>query len=221
MKKMTGVVIGIVKDLSDPDGQGRIRVDFPWMQEEQKSAWAPIAVPFAGKRRGAFFMPELEDEVLVAFEHGDFDHPFIVGFLWNGVDLPPDDGIDTKVRRLRTVSGHILEFDDRAGQERVLIISKKDGHQIELKDNAPGTITIQTRSGQKIVLSDTPPMIEIKAENGIVNIECAMAQLKAKAMLSIDAPVAQFSQVVIAQTVLATSIVGSTYTPAPGNTFGL
>ena len=55
-----------------------------------RSAWAPVAAPLAGKKRGAFFMPELGDEVLVAFEHGDFDHPFIIGFLWNGVDTPPE-----------------------------------------------------------------------------------------------------------------------------------
>ncbi len=61
-------------------------------------------------------MPELDDEALVAFDHGNVDHPYVVGFLHNGVDLPPDDDIDFKVRRVKTVSGHILEFDDRDGR---------------------------------------------------------------------------------------------------------
>src|SRR4051794_19466683 len=109
MTGMAGVVIGIVKDLDDPLKEGRIRLQYPWMSETELSGWAPIARGLAGKNRGFYFMPELEDEALVAFEQGCFDHPFVVGFLHNGVDLPPDDGIDAKVRRLKTVSGHVLE----------------------------------------------------------------------------------------------------------------
>jgi uncharacterized protein involved in type VI secretion and phage assembly len=221
MRQMSGVVIGLVKNLDDPDGHGRIQVEFPWMQQSLRSTWAPIAVPLAGKKRGAFFMPELGDEALVAFEHGDFDHPFVIGFLWNGVDEPPSDDIDTKVRRLRTVAGHVLEFDDRSGKEAVRIRTKKDGHRIELEDHPPGKITIKARNGAEIVLEDTPPTITIKAPNGFVHVDCAMADIKAKAMISVDAPLVQFTKVVMAQTVIATSVVGSAYTPAPGNTFGL
>ena len=91
MKQYAGVVTGIVKSLQDPDGQGRIELQFPWLSESVRSSWAPVAAPMAGKERGAFFMPEEGDEVLVAFEHGNFDHPFIIGFLWNGVDAPWND----------------------------------------------------------------------------------------------------------------------------------
>ena len=63
---------------------------FPKLSSSLESAWAPVAAPLAGKQRGAFFMPELGDEVLVAFEDGSFDSPYIIGFLWNGVDMPPE-----------------------------------------------------------------------------------------------------------------------------------
>ena len=87
--KIYGVVIGIVRDLEDPQSMGRIRVYFPWMSDSNNSAWARVATLMAGSDRGSWFMPELEDEVLVSFEHGDPQHPYIIGFLWNGKDKPP------------------------------------------------------------------------------------------------------------------------------------
>jgi phage baseplate assembly protein gpV len=163
-ERIYGVVIGVVKDLDDPLGEGRVRVQFPWLSDQELSGWAPVARPMAGKSRGQWFMPELDDEALVAFEHGMFDHPFIVGFLHNGVDLPPDDGIDKQVRRLRTVSGHVLEFDDRSGKERITL-KTHDGHFLEMKDDA-GTIEIRTKNGQQIILKDTPAQIKLDTQSG-------------------------------------------------------
>ncbi|MEJ2366105.1 MAG: phage baseplate assembly protein V, partial [Deltaproteobacteria bacterium] len=93
--KVYGVVVGIVRDIKDPENLGRVKVDFPWLGEAAEavsiksdddrahSFWARIAVLMAGKERGTYFIPEVDDEVLVAFEHGDMDRPFIVGGLWN------------------------------------------------------------------------------------------------------------------------------------------
>jgi uncharacterized protein involved in type VI secretion and phage assembly len=159
-----GVVIGIVKDLDDPTGQSRIRLQYPAISDTELSGWAPIARPMAGKRRGHFFMPELEDEALVVFNEGKFDHPYVIGFLHNGVDLPPDDGIDKQVRRIRTVCGHILEFDDRSGKERILL-KTQGGHLLEMKD-AEGSIEIKTSGGQQIVLKDTPGQIKLTTASG-------------------------------------------------------
>jgi phage baseplate assembly protein gpV len=159
-----GVVIGIVKDLDDPIDEGRIRVQFPWLSEDELSGWAPIARTMAGKERGFYYMPELEDEALVAFEHGDFDHPFVIGFLHNGVDLPPDDDIDKKVRRVKTVSGHIFEFDDRPGMERVLL-ETQGGHHLVMEDT-PGTVEIATTGGQKILMQDLPAQITLSTTSG-------------------------------------------------------
>jgi uncharacterized protein involved in type VI secretion and phage assembly len=213
MRTFPGVVVGIVKSLRDPEGQGRIQVEFPWMQARHKSTWAPIAVPFAGKRRGSFFMPELDDEALVAFEHGDFDHPFIVGFLWNGVDRPPDDGITASVRRLRTVAGHVLEFDDRDGQERVLLRTA-GGQELELLDGPPPKVTLKVKDGQ-------PGQIRIVAELGTVEVKCLRATIDASAQVSVTAPITSFSGIVEAQTVIAKAVVSQAYTPAPGDTYGL
>lgn len=117
--RVNGVVIGRVKRVDDPQGEGRILVEFPWMEGRNQSYWAPPATLMSGGGRGAWFMPEQGDEVLLAFDHGDINHPYIVGFLWNGVDKPPRT--DPALRTIQTVSGHVLEFDDNGGGESISI----------------------------------------------------------------------------------------------------
>jgi uncharacterized protein involved in type VI secretion and phage assembly len=238
MSRMQGVVVGIVKSVEDPQNLGRVQVHFPWLSDDNSSQWARVATLMAGSKRGSWFMPEVDDEVLISFEHGDVQHPYIIGFVWNGRDKPPNDGIDTKVRRLRTVSGHVIEFDDRAGQERIFIKTKA-GHLIEMKDT-PGSIHINTKGGQKVDMDDVPPKIEIKttANNsiqvsdappgvtistptGILTVNCLQANVTASSLLNVTAPMAVFAGVVQIPTLIAQAVVSTAYTPAPGNTFGL
>lgn len=139
MAKINGVVVGIVK--SKPDDMGRIDVYFPWLSEENKSYPARVATMMAGPGRGSWFMPELEDEVLVAFEHGDVNHPYIVGFLWNGKDKPPQT--DPRVRLLRTLNGHEIELydpDEKEGDKGYIRIKDAHGNKIEMA-NARISIT--------------------------------------------------------------------------------
>jgi uncharacterized protein involved in type VI secretion and phage assembly len=139
MKQMNGVVTGVVESFADPQGQGRIQLKFPWLSDTQVSSWAPVAAALGGKKRGAFLMPEIGDEVLVAFEHGDFDHPFIVGFLWNGVAVPPETTNENRV--IITPGGHSLRFQDGQGAQKV-ILQSQGGLTITLDDTVP-SITIQ------------------------------------------------------------------------------
>jgi uncharacterized protein involved in type VI secretion and phage assembly len=167
MKRYSGVVTGIVKNLNDPDGQGRIELQFPWLSESVRSSWAPVASALAGKERGAFFMPELDDEVLVAFEHGDFNHPFIVGFLWNGVDTPPETTNQNRI--IKTPGGHQLRFEDKDGAKKV-ILKSNGGHQVEIND-ATETITIKTNSGnQFIVLNDAAKSVTVRGGGRVVEM---------------------------------------------------
>ncbi|HEY8225209.1 MAG TPA: phage baseplate assembly protein V [Pyrinomonadaceae bacterium] len=159
MKRYPGVVTGIVKDLNDPDGHGRIELQFPWLSDSVRSSWAPVASALAGKERGAFFMPEIDDEVLVAFEHGDINHPFIVGFLWNGVDTPPETTNQNRV--IKTPGGHQLRFEDTDGEKKV-ILKSNGGHQVVI-DDAAETITVKTNSGnQFIVLNDADKSLTVR-----------------------------------------------------------
>src|SRR5690242_18368855 len=106
MNNFRGVIPGLVQNLDDPQGMGRIQVHFPRMPGENRSFWASVAAPMAGKDRGFFFQPETNDEVLVAFEEGDPQHPYVVGFLWNGADLPPESNPQNRV--IKTPGGHTL-----------------------------------------------------------------------------------------------------------------
>ena len=81
-----GVVVGIVTNNQDPDNMHRVKVRFPWLNQDHESNWARVATSMAGNGRGAYFLPEVDDEVLVAFEHGLIDQPYVIGSLWNGKD---------------------------------------------------------------------------------------------------------------------------------------
>src|SRR5258708_1175131 len=148
MNRIPGVITGVVKSLDDPQGQGRIELEFRGLPGAPESGWAPIAVPLAGKSRGIYFMPEKEDEVLVAFERGDFDHPYVVGYLWNGVDTPPET--DTENRIIFTPGKHTLRFEDK---NKKIILQSAGGHSLVIDDSA-NTVTLQTKNGQKITVED-------------------------------------------------------------------
>jgi len=101
---LSGVMVAIVTNNKDPDGMGRVKLKLPWLSDDYESDWARIATLMAGPERGVYFLPEVDDEVLIAFEHGDIRRPMVLGCLWNGVDAPPitnDDGEKTDFLRRR------------------------------------------------------------------------------------------------------------------------
>jgi uncharacterized protein involved in type VI secretion and phage assembly len=175
VKRISGVVVGIVKGLQDDGGQGRLQLEFPHLPGGPKSAMAPVAAALAGKNRGAFFMPEIDDEVLVAFEQGDINHPYIVGFLWNGVDTPPES--DPKNRVLLTPGGHTLRFEDGANTKKV-ILQSSSGHKITLDDTQAGqTMTLQTNGQQTITLNDLQTSITLSGGGRIITMANGMVQI--------------------------------------------
>jgi uncharacterized protein involved in type VI secretion and phage assembly len=160
MNRIPGVVTGVVKSLDDPDGQGRIELEFRGLPDAPESGWAPIAVPLAGKSRGMYFMPEKEDEVLVAFERGDFDHPFVIGYLWNGVDSPPET--DPENRIIFTPGKHTLRFEDK---NQKIILQSAGGHSLVIDDNAK-TVTLQSKGGHKITIDDDANALTLQTSKG-------------------------------------------------------
>ena len=111
MSEIHGLVTAKVKDRNS---LGQVLVVYPWLTGNNTGYWAPVATMMGGNSRGSWFMPEKEDDVLVAFDHGDFDHPYVVGFLWNGKNKPPalDPAADADPQRriLRSVNGHMIEI---------------------------------------------------------------------------------------------------------------
>lgn len=146
-----GIAIGLVTNNRDPDGRGRVKVRFPWLSDSEESRWARMAMPMGGKDQGFFCLPEINDEVLVAFEHGKINHPYVLGVLWNGKDRPPlrnDEvvGRDGKVnqRMMRSRSGHEIVLDDTDGHERIIIRDKTGQNQIVI-DSEQNDMTISVK----------------------------------------------------------------------------
>lgn len=161
--QMPGVVEAIVTDNVDPEGMGRVRVKFPTLPEMPLSDWARLSSPMAGKDRGWVTLPEVGDEVLVAFMHGDVQNAVVLGSLYNGVDTPPyanEDG-NNNLRVFRSRAGHQVTFDDTAGAEHIDISSHNQEIRIlwdpvgkvltvysggEIRIQAKEKVSIKTRS---------------------------------------------------------------------------
>ena len=151
-KRWHGVVTAVVTNADDPQQWGRVKVKFPWMADDAESDWARVVSAGAGPEAGFFNMPDVGDEVLVAFEHGEFNRPLVLGGLWNGQHKEPP-----------SVSG--------AGRgERPLLRTwhSRTGHHITLHDNADKKIELETAAGHKVVLDDAGGKIEIKSKGGLL-----------------------------------------------------
>ncbi len=174
--KMVGVAAGIVTNNQDTDDLGRVKLRFPWLSDENETDWVRIATFMAGPDRGSFFLPEVDDEVLVAFENGDLQRPYVIGMLWNGRHAPPEINSDgnNNIRKIRSRSGHEIIFndDDSARQEKIEIRTNA-GHKVILDDSAGGEkIEIVDKTGNNKIVIDS-------VQNSI-NMESAM-QLTIKA----------------------------------------
>ncbi|HKQ79340.1 MAG TPA: phage baseplate assembly protein V [Blastocatellia bacterium] len=175
-RRIDGVVIGLVTNTRDPEGLGRVKVKFPWLDDAGESEWARVAAPMAGKERGLFFLPEVDDEVLIAFDHGDPRFPYVVGALWNGKDKPPaknDDG-KNNLRVLKSRSGHVIKLNDEDGKETVEIIGKGGKDSIVI-DAAKNTVTITTDKD-----------IALSAPNGAIKLDAKQVEIKSSAATRIE-----------------------------------
>jgi len=148
---MPGLVEAIVVDNVDPEQLGRIKVKFPSLPDMPESFWARLNMPMAGQERGWMTIPEIDDEVLVSFMHGDFNHAIVLGSLYNGVDTPPyaNEDQENNLRVFQSRSGHRLTFDDTAGAERIELIL----HNEEIKviwDSAEKVLSVY--SGKDIII---------------------------------------------------------------------
>ena len=174
--RMSGLAVGIVMANKDPHGLGRIKVKLPALSDEI-GHWTRVATLMAGKERGSFFLPEVDDEVLVAFEQGDIARPYIIGALWNGQDKPPDVNADGKnnLRFIKSRSGHIVRLDDTDGKEKIEIIDKSGGNSVTF-DAASNTITI--KSAKDVV---------IEAPQGKISLSAKSIEVKSSAETKVEA----------------------------------
>ncbi|MUT65924.1 hypothetical protein GOM71_08265 [Paenibacillus sp. NEAU-GSW1] len=150
--QLSGVWNAIVTDNKDPQKLGRIKVKFPLREGELQSDWIRIATLMGGPSRGTLFIPEVNDEVLVAFLMGRVDSPVVIGSLWNDKDKPPTSHEKNDIRQIKTRAGHEITFQDTDSDGKITIKSK-EGHLLEMEEKSD-TIKLQTKDqAQSIVMT--------------------------------------------------------------------
>lgn len=194
MSQLYGVYAATVVDVKDPKQLGRVRVrttarEVPGLDRR----WARLATLMAGAARGSWFVPDVRDEVLVAFEGGDARRPFVVGALWNPSAKPP-------------------ERMDKAGKNPRRVIRTKGGHRIAL-DDGDQKIEIQDANGNSVVIDTQGVKIQASAK---VRISASTVEIDT-GMLTVNAGMSKFSGVVQCDTLISNSVVASSYTPGVGN----
>jgi phage baseplate assembly protein V len=181
-KRFYGIVSGIVTDVEDKTGkQGRVRVQFPWFDNQMETEWCRVQQSYAGNGYGSFFIPEKGDEVLIAFIQGDMRAPVILGGLYNGKDLPPSYRSSQQDQKMiRTKGKHELLFDDSSGSERIQVKSSK-GHTIDLND-AQKKITVKSSGGQTVEIDDSAKTITISTNGKSVTVNGTSGEIKLSGM---------------------------------------
>jgi len=182
-----GLVIGMVTNTDDPKGWGRVKVKFPWLVDDAESDWARVIGSGAGPEAGFISVPDVGDEVAIAFALGDFSQPFVLGGLWNGKHkVPPESakagrGEKPLVRVWRSRKGHRVVFYDNA--DRKIEIATADGHKVVL-DDARGTMEVISKGNQKLSIDDRGQKVSVEAGNIEVKAKTSL-KLEASASLEI------------------------------------
>lgn len=180
---ISGIVTGIVKEIYDEKFPGMIKVEFFMADGSVNvSDWIRVIVPYGGKDKGMYFMPDIGDEVAITFEHGNIEKPYVIGCLWNQKDKLPSDTVnkDNEIKKIKTKGGHEITFDDTENKSKINILTPKKS-QI-LIDDEKSSITIKAKG------DDGENIIEINSKNGEINID-AKKKIKlnaGSASISID-----------------------------------
>lgn len=204
-----GVYPALVTDIVDRDRLGRVQVRFPWLGDDGDQdvrAWATLVSPYADRDQGLLILPEVDSQVVVAFEAGNPRRPYIVGAVWNGQEaLPHQPEAANNIRMIRSRQDSRIEIDDTQGREKVSITTRS-GHRVVL-DNGAREVTVQHADGSSVRLTSTS--VEVKAN---VTVQVTASIVK------VDAPMSIFSGMVKCQTLVADStVISPAYTPGAGN----
>lgn len=216
LRRLDQAQLAEVVSVNDPDGMNRVEVSLfttTGPDGQEGTLWARVATAFAGADRGAFFIPDVGDEVLVTFVNGDPRYPIVIGSLWNGRDAAPE-----------TLGGSGEEVD------RWSFVGKA-GTRIAIVEESQPTIHLETPGGVKAKLTDEGGKMTIQASGATVTIDGSGVKIDTGAkvsisssmmevsagMVTVDAGFSSFSGVLQCDTLLATTVVASTYTPGAGN----
>jgi len=212
-----GAYPALVTDIADPEGQGRVRIRLPWSPDSEDAVfevWARQATLMAGSGRGSWFVPDVNDEVLVVFEGGNPRRPYVIGALWNGVDAPPeemDSSGENAIKAIHSRNGITITLDDTNGSE-TLKLETPGGQTVTLRDGEAG-IEVADANGNTLEFSASGVTV---TSPGTVSVSASLVEVSA-GMVKVDAGMSRFSGIVQADTIITNSVVSASYTPGAGN----
>ncbi len=203
---INGVVPAVVTNNNDEEEKaGRVKVKFPWLNDEVETDWIRFAAPGAGKTRGFYSIPEVDDEVLVAFEHGDINRPYVVGALWNGKDAPPkatnevvkDGKVNERIWQSR--SGHVILMSDEQGKEQIVIRDKSGKNEIII-DSKENAITVNvdgdyavnnggdyTLTSKGKTTTDSKGDVTIKSGSANITVQGSKVTIEGQSAVAVEA----------------------------------
>lgn len=160
----------IVIDNNDPEKLGRVKVRLMWQDSSSSTPWVRISMPNAGGNKGIYFLPEIDEEVLVGFENGNPDLPYIVGSMHNGKDKSEWHNDDNYTKAIHTTSGNVIKFNDEGGKETISIYTKDKKTEITMTLDGDGKIFIHADK-------------EIKFDSEKILFECKEMKINAQSKI--------------------------------------
>jgi uncharacterized protein involved in type VI secretion and phage assembly len=212
MATIQGVFSASVLDNRDPEGLARVLVRVSPDVTSATEVWARVATMMAGRNKGTLFLPDVGDEVLVAFERGDLRAPCVIGALWNGKARPPVVGDPGSTKLIRSRNGVTLRIYDASDNSNSLVIETSGGQRIMLQDG-PGSVRVEDGNGNSITLASSGVTINSSAK---VTVNASAVDVNA-GMIAVTAGMSRFSGVVQCDTLISNSVVSASYTPGAGN----
>lgn len=215
MRRFNGFFTAVVIDNVDSNNSGRIKVRIPGVGasgQQGYETWARMATLMAGNDRGTWFIPDVNDEVLVAFKSGTVRQAYVIGGLWSKTNSPPEKmSTSNNKKLLRSRNGVKITLDDQSGQES-FIVETPGGQKITLKDG-PGSIEITDSNGNSVKLETSGISVNASAK---VTINASQVEVNSS-MVSVNAGMSKFSGVVQCDTLISNSVISASYTPGAGN----
>jgi uncharacterized protein involved in type VI secretion and phage assembly len=217
-----GAFLGVVKSVQDPENRNRVQVrifNTDGVADQDAPVWARVAVPFAGANRGAFFIPNVGDEVLIVYLSGDPRFPVVIGGLWNGSDSAPETlgGAGDTVDRwtITGTAGTRIAIVEESASTATIKFSTPGGLTGTLTDDGGGSIELSNTSQTSVTIDSSG--VTISAPTAKVQITAASEVDVTAPTVNVSAAMSSFSGIVQCQVLQATTVVASTYTPGAGN----
>lgn len=212
--------LALVKSVKDPDNLNRVQVSIltcDGVADQEAEVWARVAVPFAGDKRGAFFIPSVGDEVIVVFVNNDPRFPVVVGSMWNGHDHAPDQfgGSGDAVDRWLFVgkAGTKIAIVEDSSSQPTILFTTPGGVSGTLTDQGGGKVEFKDAMGSSIKIDSSGITVQTSSN---VQVQASQVQVTAS-QVTVNAAMSTFSGMVQCDVMQATTVIATTYTPGAGN----